>query len=621
MTTIQETPGQVQSSETIAEDELGVRLRLTDNGTRIHLGASGLVAVTGELGALEAANHTPNWEYESTEHPGETWGVALYNVGDAVNPGDRASRFDRDTQLHISAGDATVPAPDRVRCPVLSPESPTSRTMAGRARELARNANTGGKLPLDEDLQVAVDSDDNPSGLWESAEREQRKRNDERLQERLSAVHTEVRHTESTGRRLFRGQADVAQISALLEGGGEAIEPATHLLGTGGQGLFYPGAENALVGPSGSGKSWATMEQCRQSLLDGGTVLYLDFEDRAESVVRRMRALGCGQALVDERFIYVSPEIENGQIADIDAILTDWAPEDPGHFADIIVDGISAVLGLSGVDDNNAAKYAEWRSRVLVPLANTGACVTTVDHTTKAAQTKGGAEATGTMQKRAQASGAVFTVHPLQTPRPGDVGSFALYLTKDKPGDVIRRSDPETGYVGRIEVDSREDLDTNVVGVATRVRFIPFNPDSEAAPGPTDLMPELDAAIHDVFPPDETPHTVNGRRNPALPDLGELLWLAVRALVGTDEGAQGLTKSELFSRVRELAPEATREKRTARLDERLTTQTGDRGFLERKGQRYYPHPDRSPRGHKVPEVLEALLEHMGARQDLDGDDS
>ncbi|MGO3362799.1 MAG: AAA family ATPase [Corynebacterium sp.] len=588
---------------------LGVpHLRVTDKG--IHLGASGLAEMWGTTEDLKAAGHTMN--YPDPLKPGH--GTAMYAVGDAVDIGTKVGVRDPATGLYLYAGNRCVPVPNlsTVLEPVGGPDTAKSKRVATMARTAANRKRPprGRNDPvLCDEVQAMLDGGELTYDVAVGLQRDLNKEAKDAARAKLSRATAEVRYTEGSRRRLYRGQSDMAKVNKELAAGGDLIEPATFL-----SGLGYGEATNGISGPSSSGKSWVGLEALRQVLVMGHPALLIDYEDHEAAIARRMRALGCGKYLEREQFLRIEPEVENGKVADIDQVLEDW-----GQFKAIVVDGISKALGAAGVDDNSATAYTKWESENLAPLARTSASVWSIDHTGKGANTKGGAEALGTVQKRAQVSGAAYTVHPITAPRPGGVGSFALYLTKDKRGDVIRRADPETNYVGKMEIDSRpwDELATNDKDVSTIVRFIPYNPEKDTPVTPADLMPALDAALHDVFPEDEVPHQVNGKRNPALPTLGELMWIVTSALTAGGEDDHGLTQVQLYDRLRELAPETVTGVKPSKLDERLSTQMKPGGYLRRKGARILPREDRVPSKRKVPEVLEALLEHQGSREDLE----
>lgn len=589
-------------------------LHVSEDGSAIHLGASGLATVTGSLEALARAGFAPSWDRQVE---GEYLGVAVFDVGNAVEPGAKAPYFDRRSGLRYAAGDQWVPLPERVNSPVLPSGSPKTRDVVATIKTAARRhqADRDKKSPLNPELQAEVDAG---SLSWGAARKRQNRLDQEEEQEytaKQELANLPKRYTEGTKRELGPGQVDVAYLAEQQEAGGFTGAKATHLFN-----LAYLGRENAFVGASGAGKSWAVMEQCRQTLFDGGTALYLDYEDAPESVVARMRALGCLKALQDERFVLVQPEVAEGKVLGLETILESWAPvgDDggPGRFDDIILDGVSKALGAAGVDDNNASKYNQWHINNITPLVRTGACVTTVDHVGKNVNTRGGAEALGTTQKKAQAN-TVYAVHPITPPRPGGLGKFALYLVKDKGGDVITRTDPETGYVGTMLVDSRPEVAEAgylLHPPTTVVSFKGWDPDKAPAPTMADLMPEVDAAVHDVFPEDLVPHTLSGKRNPKLPTLAETIWVTVAAISSTGDDARGLTEAQVVSQVQALAPEATKHVRRARILKQLGKLVDD-GRLALKRSRYVPVEGSEPTSHRVPEVLAKVREYMDDRQD------
>jgi KaiC/GvpD/RAD55 family RecA-like ATPase len=193
--------------------------------------------------------------------------------------------------------------------------------------------------------------------------------------------------------------------SPIAERAAEAEEAPTptHLLRDDGEALFYSGKVNGLIGESESGKSWVALLAVQQATADGERCLVLDFEDSPASVKRRLDALQLDPAqlgLVD----YADPQEALGalQSADLQEAIGQ-------HYRIIVADGVNAAMTLMGYDLNSNTDATEFSTRLLRPMARTGACVITVDHVPKNPETRGKG-GIGAQQKRALQDGTCLLV-------------------------------------------------------------------------------------------------------------------------------------------------------------------------------------------------------------------
>lgn len=227
-----------------------------------------------------------------------------------------------------------------------------------------------------------------------------------------------------------------------------AEEPApTHLIRDDGQPLFYSGKVNGLIGESESGKSWIALLAVVQAVNAGQQVLFLDFEDSAASVQRRLQSLGLTHTQLEELVDYADPDETLGltQSQDLAEALTQ-------HYAVIIADGINAAMTLLGYDLNSNTDATLFTTKLLRPLARTGACVVTVDHVPKNpdGRGKGGI---GAQAKRAMMDGACLLVEVDQPFGKGHSGSVRLTVDKDRNG-AVRGASAGGRYAGKAHLES-----------------------------------------------------------------------------------------------------------------------------------------------------------------------
>jgi hypothetical protein len=233
---------------------------------------------------------------------------------------------------------------------------------------------------------------------------------------------------------------------------GDAIETVpTVLVRSDGQALLYPSRVNGLLGPSESGKSWVALEAARQTIVNGGAVLLLDFEDSAQGVIERLRSLGLPDALIGQRFRYVNPDSPLDAAASLDLAreLTEFAP------LLIIVDGVNAAMSLLGLElmsNKDATRFAQL---LLVPLAATGAVVVYVDHTPKNDADKQSSGGIGAQAKRAMTTGAAYRVDVVTPFGKGQTGTLEMVIDKDRPG-CVRGKSPGAKKAGKVTIASDE---------------------------------------------------------------------------------------------------------------------------------------------------------------------
>jgi len=238
-----------------------------------------------------------------------------------------------------------------------------------------------------------------------------------------------------------------------------------------GQPLLYAGKCHAFNGESESGKSWAALIACVQTIRNDGHVLYLDFEDTADTVVARLLALGAKPADVLARFHYMQPA---------EPIVTRQGKYTPanGDLATImdryaitlaVIDGVTEAMTMHGLKLEDNADYAAFHGALPRRLAGTGASVVQIDHVTKDRENRG-RWAIGAQHKLAAMDGAVFSFNVSKPFGLGRHGITKMSIEKDRPGqlrqhaagkriaDLHLESAPGTHALGwRLEVPEGDD--------------------------------------------------------------------------------------------------------------------------------------------------------------------
>jgi hypothetical protein len=238
--------------------------------------------------------------------------------------------------------------------------------------------------------------------------------------------------------------------------GQEDEPPPTVLARADGAALFYTGKVNAILGESESGKTWILLLAVAQTLANGGTVTYLDFEDAPAGIVSRLRALGVPDTHL-ARLHYMDPD------ETLHAAASDDLREHLDQAAaDLIgIDGVNAAMTLLGLDLNDNGDATKFAQLLLKPLARTGGAVVMVDHVPKAKEQRGKG-GIGAQAKRAMMNGCALSVEVVEPFGRGMNGRLRIFVDKDRPGHV-RAVSKEARYAGMAVLTS--DAETGAVTV------------------------------------------------------------------------------------------------------------------------------------------------------------
>jgi hypothetical protein len=195
---------------------------------------------------------------------------------------------------------------------------------------------------------------------------------------------------------------------------------------------MYRGKLHSIAGSPGGGKSWIAQVLAVQVLRAGFNVLYVDFEDAAESVVSRLKILGVPNQTILDRFGYVSPSEP----------FPTSGPDDLHRWVEavdlVILDGVTDAMTQNKWNPLDNKDAAEFMQRLVGPLGS-GArhpAVLMVDHVTKSRDNRG-EYPIGAQHKLA----AVQVQFKVETTTPFDQdhdGTITMSVTKDRYGQVQR---------------------------------------------------------------------------------------------------------------------------------------------------------------------------------------
>lgn len=181
-----------------------------------------------------------------------------------------------------------------------------------------------------------------------------------------------------------------------------------------------------------------------EQLQAGQDVLYLDFEDSAVAVVRRLRALGCTDSDINAHLRYAQPS---------EPLVSDRLPAalllDAPTLA--LIDGVTACLSLLNRNGNDNADVAQFIALLPRPLAQAGAATVVIDHVPKAHDSRG-RHPLGAQHKLAAIDGAAYMVTPVKPFGFGQEGLSRIEVVKDRPGRV--REHATFNSVGELHLSS-----------------------------------------------------------------------------------------------------------------------------------------------------------------------
>lgn len=255
---------------------------------------------------------------------------------------------------------------------------------------------------------------------------------------------------------------------------GEVTPPEpTVLRRTDGQALFYAGKVNSLFGQSESAKSWIALHAGVREMKLGERVMYLDLEDDPVTTIARLRALGSSDEDLKMLFRYVHPEtpiasMQRSRYGKPDA--TDEGRMSQSVFQAlvdkfdptlIIVDGMTVLYGLHGLDTNDSMGTDVITGWLKSMTRGSRTTVIVIDHTSKGGGP--GSAPIGSQHKTAMVQGSSLRADAIDRPMPGAKGLVRLIVSKDRPGAVRAASTSDKEQIAAdITIDSTTEGRTDI---------------------------------------------------------------------------------------------------------------------------------------------------------------
>jgi len=216
-------------------------------------------------------------------------------------------------------------------------------------------------------------------------------------------------------------------------------------------GIGYPGARHHLSGEPESLKTWLVLVLCHAEIQAGNTVMYLDFENGARSMLGRLRDLGLEDDELRTQFVYMQPDEPIGTSGvirdDLERLLVSLRP------SVCVIDSMAGALALHDLDPNSARDVEKFSQAVIDPLRSQGAGTFTLDHVTKNRDTRG-RFATGS-ERKVGVTDVHLGIEAVQTFGRGRTGRAKIVVHKDrlgwlprpKCGELELVSDPDTHQI------------------------------------------------------------------------------------------------------------------------------------------------------------------------------
>lgn len=200
-----------------------------------------------------------------------------------------------------------------------------------------------------------------------------------------------------------------------------------------GQGLFYRGAVNDLHGEPGCGKSMIAQIATAQELKADRDVIYIDYEDSARNVVKRLLLLDVSGEQIIGHLHYVRPSAKPSSPTSLGGWRETLDYADTATLA--IIDGVTSCLAYAGLDSNSGDDIAAWYNTMPRLISACGPAVVLIDHVVKSKDNRG-RYAGGSMQKLALIDGISYSVDMTKPVGKGVRGTIVIKSGKDRISEI-----------------------------------------------------------------------------------------------------------------------------------------------------------------------------------------
>jgi hypothetical protein len=215
--------------------------------------------------------------------------------------------------------------------------------------------------------------------------------------------------------------------------------------------LLIRGTVTALNGEPSTGKTFLACEAMRQVLVDGGSVVMIDYEGSERMLAERLLELGVDPSIVSERLTYLRPgDIPPATVARF------TARAEPDL---VVIDSLAAGLAdhRPPLDEDKTPQVLPFLRRLARALAKAGAAVIIIDHVAKSKADRGRwGRGSGSKLGEYDVAYGLELVQPFSR---GHDGCSALKIQKDRTGaigperSIAATVDFTTNIAGRLQIE------------------------------------------------------------------------------------------------------------------------------------------------------------------------
>jgi len=267
--------------------------------------------------------------------------------------------------------------------------------------------------------------------------------------------------------------------------GERTSEPPAVLERVDGVRLLYRGKLNLLHGETESMKTWVADVAAAEAITDGLHVVFMDYEDDAETTVERLVALGMTTEAIAAHLTYIQPL---GPFDDLARALVEERIDALGEPAVVVVDSVVEAMSALGLDPNSGPDVVAFFGSFPRWFARLGACVILLDHVVKDRESRG-RWAIGSERKLSGLDGAAYGFEVVQPLGRGSTGRVKLVVSKDRPGHVRRYLGRGSNVVAILRLESSEE------GAVVSHLDAPEVRDPSAPFRPTTIMERISRAL------------------------------------------------------------------------------------------------------------------------------
>ena len=232
----------------------------------------------------------------------------------------------------------------------------------------------------------------------------------------------------------------------VVEDDGEGNDTPALLETTDGRTLLPALHSNSIIGHAGSGKSWLLLDVIRNAIEKGGRVVYADFEETKQTLLRRARVMDMEECVINiGRMRYVTNAFFDPDLAGARLGAKRWLLNDDDHDDD--VNPTYSVLIIDTMESascpSDGADIAPWWASHVEDWLPTkeglpGVAVVMADHPPKRKDENVAVEAgIGSTHKTSKLSGVGLTLTGGVTWTPKADGNKNMKVAKDRHGFTL----------------------------------------------------------------------------------------------------------------------------------------------------------------------------------------